>query len=59
MKNMIITDKMYREFIENTITTEGWQVADIANKKALELKGISLNQYRMAAQLIAAALLAD
>lgn len=57
MKNMIITDKMYREFIETTIATEGYKVADTANKLALEQKAITTAQYSMAAKLIVAALL--
>ena len=43
---------MYTEFIKNAIETEGYKVADIANKMALETKAITLDQYRAAAQLI-------
>lgn len=53
--NMVITDEMYLEFINNAIETEGWKTADIANKLALETNAISLDQYRAAAQLIVAA----
>ena len=52
MTKMIITNEMYRKFIEDAIATEGYKVADIANKKALEMEAITLDQYRMAAQLI-------
>jgi ribosome-binding protein aMBF1 (putative translation factor) len=52
MKTMTITNKMYTDFIKNAIETEGYKVADIANKMALETKAITLDQYRAAAQLI-------
>ena len=57
MKNIIITDKMYLEFIKNTIVKEGYKVADAANKLALEMKRITVDQYSAAARLIVAALL--
>lgn len=57
MKNMIITDEMYNEFIKNTIETDGYKVADTANKLALERKAITTEQYSKAARLIVAALL--
>lgn len=57
MKKMIITDEMYIEFIKNTIKTEGYKVADTANKLALEQKAITTKQYSEAAQLIVEALL--
>ena len=57
MKNTIITNEMYTEFIKNTIATEGYKVADTANKIALEAKKITTEQYSMAARLIVAALL--
>jgi hypothetical protein len=53
----IITDKMYIEFIKNTIETEGWKVADTVNKLAFESKKIALAQYRTGAQLIVNAFL--
>jgi ribosome-binding protein aMBF1 (putative translation factor) len=59
MKNTIITDEMYSEFIKKAIETEGWKVADTANKMALEIKAITLDQYRAAAQLIVKAYLAQ
>lgn len=57
MTKMIITDEMYTEFIKNTIATEGYKVADTANKIALEMKKITTEQYSKAARLIVAALL--
>jgi ribosome-binding protein aMBF1 (putative translation factor) len=59
MKNTIITNEMYMDFIRNAIETEGWKVADTANKMALESKKITLDQYRAAAQIIVEALLAQ
>lgn len=47
----------YIDFIKNTITTEGYKVADTANKMALEMKRISTEQYSKAASLIAQAFL--
>lgn len=57
MKNVIITNEMYIEFIKKTIETEGWKVADTANKLALESKKITHNQYSAAAQMIVKAFL--
>jgi hypothetical protein len=57
MKNTIITNEMYIEFIKNTIATEGYKVADTANKIALEQKKITTAQYSEAARLIVAAFL--
>jgi hypothetical protein len=59
MKNTIITNEMYTDFIKNTIETDGWKVADTANKLALESKKITLDQYRIAAQIIVDAVLAE
>jgi ribosome-binding protein aMBF1 (putative translation factor) len=59
MKNTIITNEMYMDFIRNAIETEGWKVADTANKMALESKKITLDQYRAAAQIIVEAFLAQ
>ena len=53
----IITNEMYIEFIKKTIETEGWKVADTANKLALESKKITTNQYSAAANLISKAFL--
>ena len=47
----------YIDFIKNTIATEGYKVADTANKMALEMKQISTEQYSAAARLIANAFL--
>ena len=47
----------YIEFINDTIKTEGWKIADKANKLALEMKQISTEQYSKAARLIAKAFL--
>lgn len=57
MKKTIITDEMYIEFIKNTIKTDGYKVADTANKLALEQKAITVKQYSEAARLIVEALL--
>lgn len=59
MSNVIITNEMYTEFIENTIATEGWKVADTANKLALKSGNISTEQYSTAAQIIVEAYLAQ
>ena len=47
----------YIDFIKTTIETEGYKVADTANKMALEMKRISTEQYSKAARLIANAFL--
>lgn len=47
----------YLDFIKNTITTEGYKVADSANKIALKAKRITTDQYSAAARLIAKAYL--
>ena len=47
----------YINFIKTTIATEGYKVADTANKLALESKAITTVQYSKAAQLIAKAFL--
>lgn len=57
MANTIITNEMYTEFIKKTIATEGYKVADTANKLALEQKAITVEQYSAAARLIVAAVL--
>lgn len=59
MTNTIITNEMYTDFIKNTIKTDGWKVADTVNKLALESKKITLDQYRIAAQIIVDAFLAE
>ena len=49
----------YIDFIKTTIETEGYKVADTANKMALEMKRISNAQYSAAARLIANAFLSQ
>ena len=55
MKNL--DTKQYIDFIKTTIATEGYKVADTANKMALEMNRISTAQYIAAARLIANAFL--
>lgn len=47
-----MNDKIYLDFIKTTAKVEGYKVADIANKKALEMKKITLDQYQRAARFI-------
>lgn len=54
-----MSTKLYIDFIKTTIRTEGYKVADIANKIALEDKRITTTQYCEAASLIAKAFLAE
>lgn len=49
---MKLNTNQYIEFIEKTIITEGYKVADTANKLALEAKVITTDQYSLAARLI-------
>jgi hypothetical protein len=49
----------YIDFIKTTIATEGYKVADTANKLALEMDRITTAQYSEAARLIVAAYLAQ
>lgn len=44
--------KMYLNFIKKTLATESIQVADIANKLALETKAITIEQYSKASRII-------
>ena len=53
-----LNTNQYIDFIKTTIETEGYKVADTANKLALEMKRISTDQYSEAARLIVAAFLA-
>ena len=55
MKN--IDTNQYINFIQSTIESEGYKVADAANKIALEKNQINTNQYSKAAKLIAQAFL--
>ena len=57
MKNL--DTNQYIDFIKNAIATEGYKVADTANKMALEMKRISTEQYSAAARLIADAFLKE
>jgi hypothetical protein len=47
-----VTTEQYREFVSESLKTEGWKTVDIMNKMALEIGAITLDQYRMAAKLI-------
>ena len=47
----------YIDFIKKAIRSDGYQVADVANKLALESNQITLDQYRIAARIIADAFL--
>ena len=47
----------YIDFIRSAIHTDGYRVADAANKLALESHQITLEQYRIAARIIADAFL--
>lgn len=53
-----MSTKIYTEFIKNTVKNEGIKIADIANKKALEIKEITTEQYIEAARIIVKARLA-
>lgn len=48
----------YLDFIRATLARDGLKVADAANKKALELKKISIYQYLAAARILAAEIIA-
>lgn len=47
-----LNTEQYIEFIKNTIASEGWKLADTANKIALEQKIITVEQYSQAAKLM-------
>lgn len=51
--------KQYIDFIKSTLDTDGLKVADIANKKALEMGQITTEQYSKAARLLVEAYLAQ
>ena len=55
MKNL--DSNLYIDFIKTTIETDGYKVADEANKTALKMNRISTEQYSAAARLIADAFL--
>ncbi len=52
-----LNHEQYIDFIKNTIKEEGWKVADMENKLALEQKAITTEQYSEAARLIVDAFL--
>ena len=54
---MNMKNKEYIEFIKKAIETDGYKVADTANKKALEMGAITTTQYSAAARLIVKAYL--
>lgn len=47
-----LNTEQYIEFIKNTIASEGYKLADAANKIALEQQTITTEQYSEAAKLI-------
>jgi hypothetical protein len=47
-----LNTEQYIEFIKNTIASEGYKLADTANKIALEQQTITTEQYSEAARLI-------
>ena len=57
MKNL--DNNLYIDFIKTTIETDGYKVADEANKTALKMNRISTEQYSAAARLIADAFLKE
>ena len=50
---------LYLSFIRDTLKKEGIQTADKANKLALEMKRISVEQYSAAARILVNAYLAQ
>lgn len=48
----------YLDYIRGIIRDDGWQVADAANKLALQMEHITVKQYSAAARLIVHAYLA-
>ena len=49
---MTITTDMYLKHIRESLTAHDWHTVDIANKMALEINAITLDQYRLAARII-------
>lgn len=49
---MKITTEMYLDHIRKAVATEGVHVTDIANKMALEINAITLDQYLAAAHIL-------
>ena len=56
---MTLNTNQHIEFIKNTIRTEDIKIADTANKLALELKAITLDQYLQAARILVDAYIAQ
>jgi hypothetical protein len=54
-----LNTEQYLEFIRNAIATDGYEVADAANKIALEKGAITTAQYIDAAHLVVNAFLAQ
>lgn len=50
---------LYLNFIRETLKNEGLQTADTANKLALEMKRITVEQYSAAARILVNAYLAQ
>lgn len=53
-----MTTTMYLDFIRHALSTEGIDVADTANKLALEMRAISIDQYIQASRILVDAILA-
>ena len=51
-RNTNMNTKLYLNFIEDAVKNDGIQVADTANKLALDAKQITTDQYSAAAQII-------
>ena len=56
---MKITTDMYLTSIREAVAKYDIHTADIANKMALEMKAITLDQYRLAASILADAYIAQ
>lgn len=56
---MKIPTKMYLDFIRKAIKTDGIHTTDIANKLALDMEAITLDQYLEAAHILVDAYLAQ
>ena len=48
----MITTEMYLTFIRNAVQTDGIHTTDIANKLALDMEAITLDQYLAAAHIL-------
>lgn len=56
---MKLETNLYLDFIRESVKTEGIKVTDTANKLALEMKAITLDQYLAAAHILVDAYLAQ